>query len=129
METVYPQTTMLSAYIQPKHSLKRNQKELKLIKELCLHFQSFENKMLLTKDIETLRYICQLLETAVVKSDKIDKKAVVVSVYKQVFGEGAIDLEFIEKGIEYLWDNGKIKKLSVLKRFVYPVGSFFLKRL
>jgi hypothetical protein len=128
MDTIYNEQTMISTYIQPKNSLRRNQKELKLIKVLVSEFQKFENKMLLSKDIESLRYICNLLEDAVKKTDKINKKNVVISVYKQVFGDGNIDQDFIEKGIEFLWENGKIKKLSTLKKYIYPIGKFFLKR-
>jgi hypothetical protein len=127
METIY-NDPMLSSYIQPKHSLRRSQKELKLIKALVMEFQKFENKMLLNKDIETLRFICSHLENTVNKSDKIDKKQVVISVYKQVFGETDTDEDFIERSIEFLFDNNKIKKLSKLKKYIYPVGSFLLKR-
>jgi hypothetical protein len=128
MEKIYTNEPTLSTYVQPKNSLSRNQKELKLIKLLVGEFQNFENKMLLSKDIETLRYICTQLENTVKTHGKIDKKNVVLSVYKQVFGDANVDLDFIDKSIEFLWENNKIKKLSSLKRYVYPVLNFFLKR-
>jgi hypothetical protein len=72
--------------------------------------------------------MCNLLENAVEKKDKINKKDVIISVYKQVFGDANIDLEFIENDIQFLWENKMIKKLSVIKKNIYPIGNLFLKR-
>lgn len=129
MDEIYKEQTILTNCIHPKNSLQRNQKQLKLIKELSYRLNKFENKMLLSKDIETLRYICSLIEDSVNKRDKIDKKSLVIDVYKDVFGETNIDTDFIERGIEFLLDNKKIKKLSILKKYIYPFANFFLRRL
>jgi hypothetical protein len=130
METIYPETQNLltTNYITPKNSLQRNQKQLKIIKALTIEFSKLENKMLLNKDIETLRYLCSLLEDAVKKKDKIDKESCIIEVYKQVFGESNVDIDFIKRGIEFLLDNKKIKKLSLVKKYIYPVGKFFFRR-
>jgi hypothetical protein len=72
--------------------------------------------------------MCSLIEDAVNKKDKIDKEACVIEVYKQIFGETNIDVDFIKRGIEFLLDNMKIKKLSVVKKYIFPVGKFFLHK-
>jgi hypothetical protein len=130
METIYShQKPMLSAYVAPKHSLQRNQKQLRLIKEICIHLQGLEDRMTLTKDMELLLYICNQIENVVFKKDKINKKEMVITIYKSIFGDASIDLDFLERGIEYLIDNKKIRKLSVLKKYVYPFGSYVFKKL
>lgn len=128
MDEIHKGPPLLTLAVKPKNDLLRNQKKLKLIKELCNEIQHLEDKMLLVKDIETLKYICNKLENSVTKKDKLDKKAVVIEAYKQAFGESNIDVEFLAKEIYTLWDNKKIKKMSVLKRYLYPVINFFLKR-
>jgi hypothetical protein len=126
METFYPNNdeVVLSPYVVPKHSLRRNQKELMIIEALVKYLCNFKNKMLLNKCSQTLLLMCNHLEAIVCKKDKINKKDVIIAVYKQVFGAD-VDLDFLEKTIEFLWENKKIKGLSAVKKYVFPFANFF----
>lgn len=128
MSEAYKEKPLLTLAVKPKNGLLRNQKKLKLIKELTNEIHQLENKMLLTKDSETLKYLCNKLENSVNRKDKLDKKEVVIEAYKEAFGEQNIDIEFLTNEIQFLCDNKKIKKLSIVKRYLYPIINFFLKR-
>ena len=69
-------------------------------------------------DTEFLNLVCNLIEYLVVgKKDKINKKELCLSIYRDLFGIANDDEMMITKNIEYLWANKNIKKVSYYKLF------------
>ena len=120
---------MLSKFNQPKRSLAKQQKELKIIKMLIQYIQdNYEGKMTLLKSVEFLNVICNLVEDLVKKHEGIDKKKIVVETYKGTFGETVPDVDFIDQTITYLLENKKIKKTKMIKKIAYHVSQWFFKK-
>lgn len=130
MENIYGENPlMLSKFVVPKRSLAKNQKELKIVKALVAYVnQNFEDKHLLLKSIELLNVLCNQLEDIVKKGEGLDKKNIIIRVYRIVFGETIADVDFIEQTIEYLIENKKIKKTKLVKKLCSYTADYLLKK-
>jgi hypothetical protein len=69
--------------------------------------------------MELLTMVCVMVEHLIDNKDakiKISKKDVVFDAYKKVFGNiKAEDLVVIDRNIQYLHENGKIKKKGIIR--------------
>jgi len=79
-------------------------------------------------DNELINYITNMVEHFVVKDDKIDKKQFVLDFMKTNFSATDEDLEIIDKAIEYLYNNKKIKKVSYYKLFKTFLKEWFFPK-
>ena len=68
-------------------------------------------------DNEFLVLVCNLIEYLIVKKDKIDKKQICVSVYKDLFGLTPEDEESLKRNIDFIHANKSTKKVSKWKLF------------
>lgn len=104
-------------YINPKNSLARDKKTHEAINKIVCKISDIPRHTEYKLDLELLTMICVMTEHLIDNKDKkikIDKKNVVFDVYKQLFGNlKAEDLIVIDKNIQYLFENGKIKKKSI----------------
>ena len=74
---------------------------------------------------EFLLFVCKIVENYVLKSDKLDKKKVVLDLYRQLFPLTEPDIKLIDLGIEFLHSNNMISAVKKSKR----VASFLKKKL
>jgi hypothetical protein len=79
-------------------------------------------------DNELINYITNIVEHFVLKTDKIDKKQLVLDFMKTKFSASNEDLEIIDKAIEYLHNNKKIKKVSFYKLFKTFLKEWFFPK-
>ncbi len=79
-------------------------------------------------DLEMTSYVCNLIENAVLGKTKLDKKALVVEILTDVFGLTDDETHLLDNQIQYLFDNDKIKKISMLKYIGKTLLSWFVKK-
>ena len=68
-------------------------------------------------DNELLNLVCNLIEHLVKKKDKISKKDLVMLIYQEIFSISTEEQLIIFNNIEYLFNNGNIRKVSTYKLF------------
>jgi hypothetical protein len=107
--------------VKIKNSIKIFTKTNVLIDQLIKHIQTIPNYQNLKNDIELIEYICQLVEQMIKKgnsdkSNKIDKKQIVLTVLQQLFALNPSELLNVTNQIEYLVINGIIKKKALFSK-------------
>lgn len=105
-------------YINPKNSLARDKRTHEAIDKICEKITSIPRHADYKLDMELLTMVCVMVEHLIDNKDakiKISKKDVVFDAYKKVFGNiKAEDLVVIDRNIQYLFENGKIKKKGIV---------------
>ena len=76
-------------------------------------------------DNEFLVLVCNLIEYLIVKKDKIDKKQMCVSIFKDLFGLATEDEESLKRNIDFIHANKSIKKVSKWKLFKVGINEYF----
>lgn len=104
-------------YINPKNSLARDKKTHEAIDKIVCKISEIPRHTDYKLDLELLTMICVMVEHIIDNKDKknkIDKKDIVFNVYKKLFGNlKPEDLVVIDKNIQYLFENQKIKKKNI----------------
>ena len=104
--------------------LKFNEAKEKILERV----KEFPNIQKYRNDIEFLLLVCNMIEHIIVKKDKIDKKELLLEVFKKLFDIDMGEVNAISKNIDFLLQNGKIKKVSFYKLFKTGVKELFFKR-
>jgi hypothetical protein len=79
-------------------------------------------------DNEFLTLLCNLIEHLVIKKDKLDKKALAISIMADVFGLTEEEKTAVSNNIEFLCGNKMIKKVSFYKLFKTGMREYFRKK-
>lgn len=79
-------------------------------------------------DGEFILFLMNLVENIVEKKDKIDKKKLVLDIFRNHFSASPAEIELIDKMIEFLHTNNKIKKVSYYRMFKAGLAEWFLKK-
>jgi hypothetical protein len=79
-------------------------------------------------DNEFLTFLTNMIEILVDKKDKINKRDLALSIFKEHFGATDEEVELIGKNIDYLHNNKVIKKASWYKMFKCTVKEYFKKK-
>jgi PBP1b-binding outer membrane lipoprotein LpoB len=115
--------------IPVRNHLLKNLKIDDVKRQVIDRVQKFPNYQQYKADIEFLLLVANMLEHLIVKADKINKKEVLVEIYKQTFtGLKAEEITAIEQNIEFLWNNKKIKKVSYYKLFKTAITEWIKKK-
>lgn len=111
-----------------KNSLDAHATFYTLLDDVVKIFSSIPEYQKLKSDPEAILLICRILEVKIGKNThNIDKKELVVLIYQKIFGEMTPEEKSILKShIQFLYDNGKIKGVSVLKS-LYSFGINYIK--
>ena len=111
--------------ISPKNVLKKQQ----LLQDLLVHLRAKIAEYPATHNLkgcsEFVLYCCKIVENVVVKKQKIDKKQLVLDVFKILFALSPAELLSLDASIEFLHSNGLISKVKVVKKAV----NWFKKKL
>jgi len=107
---------VICPYVVPKNGLSRCIDKNNIISKIVSRLQSMPNFTEYKNDLETLLFVCLLVEHMVKPSkkgkDKIDKKLVVIECFEKAFGITNINKDTLSKNIDFLHENKKIKKVS-----------------
>ena len=83
----------------------------------------------LKTDPEFLLLVCRIVECKMGKNKQnIDKKDLVINILDKVFTLTDGEKEIFKANIQFLYDNNKIKKVSVLKLAILYVGEWVNRR-
>jgi len=114
-----------TSLISPKNVLKKQQ----LLQDLLVHLRAKILEYPATHNLkgcsEFLLYVTKVVENSVVKKQKIDKKQLVLDVFKILFNLQPPELLVLDASIEFLHSNGLISKVKVVKK----ARAWFLKKL
>ena len=129
---MYMTTTLNTEFTLPDIFLKNNLDKHNIYYNLI---QAISNKIILIPEfhrlrteIELIKLICNIVENSVVKSQLIDKKQLVIDIFQRVFNLSPVELELIKNGIEFIFNNKLIKKISY-KKYIKSSGYIFLKKI
>lgn len=116
-----------------KRSLLTFTSKHQLVEGIVNQVSSIGDLNCLKRDLEFLLYVCRCVETESSEykgKDKLDKKEIVKAIIVRIFPElnNTQDLDTIDKSIEFLHSNHRIKGVSRLARVASCVGSFIAKK-
>ncbi len=114
-----------TSLISPKNVLKKQQLLQDLLVLLRAKIQDYPATHNLKNCSEFLLYVTKVVENSVVKKQKIDKKQLVLDVFKILFNLQPPELLVLDASIEFLHSNGLISKVKVVKKAV----NWFKKKL
>jgi len=111
--------------VNPKNILKKQQ----LVQDLLVHLRAKIQEYPATHNLkgcsEFVLYVCKVVENVVVKKQKIDKKQLVLDVFKILFSLQPPEILVLDASIEFLHSNGLISKVKIVKK----IKSWFEKKL
>ena len=116
-----------------KRSLLTFTSKHQLIENIVEQVSSIGDLTALKRDLEFLLYVTRCVETeaSVYKGkEKLNKKEIVKAIMVRLFAEldNTQDLDTIDKSIEFLHSNHRIKGVSRLARVASCVGGFIAKK-
>ena len=117
--------------IKLKRTLEKHKSVESLQREITNLLFQIPNVNNMVKDPELILYVCNMIENnSYHGSQKLDKRdiciKVLISLNPEVNNDN--DLNTINKMIEFLHSNGKIKKLNSFKKYGGMVGNWLLKK-
>jgi tRNA nucleotidyltransferase/poly(A) polymerase len=110
-------------FVNPQNALYRDAKVSKLVNKILDKITNIPNYQDHRNDMELLRMIVIMIEHSVNNKDKkvkIDKADIVFQIYNKLFDKiTPIEINSIKSNIEYLHNNGHIKKVG----FINVIGG------
>lgn len=121
--------TDLSQIVPVKNHILKNVKLDEIKTQIEKRIKDLPNYAQYKNDVEFLLLVCNMIEHLIVKKDNINKKELLINIFKSVFtGITPAELANIEANIEFLLNNKKIKKQSYYKLFCAGVKEYFKKK-
>lgn len=111
-------------YVNPKHSLAKSSKVDGLVSKIMEKITEIPNYIEYKHSLELLTMVCVIIEHEIDNTKlkvKIDKKDIVYRCYTKIWEKFTPqELKDLGANIDYLWENGKIKR----KSFLSVLGSY-----
>jgi len=100
-----------------KHNLKKHNIIFGLIDKIAENIKKIPNYESIRVEIELVLTVANIVENYVSKGNKknIDKKQLVIDALNKVFSYSDDEKKMVSSLIDFLFNNGKIKKLSFVK--------------
>lgn len=121
----------IAPYVVPKNGLDRTLKKADIVNKIIKRVQEFPDFRTYKDDMETLLFVCILVEHLVINKknkEKMDKKDIVLEVYEKCFGNG-INKDVVAKNIQFLFDNKRIKKVSFIQYICGSLSEWFNRKI
>ncbi len=117
--------------IKPKNKLKALLKLGDISKKIIEKIQAIPNYQELKHDLETLLYICSLVENEIKqnKSKSINKKEVVIDIFQKIFNLKSEEIIILGKHIEFLHINELIKRVSDCEKASSYIYNWCLRKI
>ncbi len=110
--------------IKPKNALLKSQRFNDLLVLLRQRIAEYPATHQLKSCQEFLLYVTKIVEELVKKSEGINKKELVINLFKALFALNDAEVKILDASIEFLWSNGLICKIASSKKAV----SWFRKK-
>jgi len=115
--------------ISPKHELGQDIKTAEIKNKICDRLNKIENLQIYKLNSEFLVLACNLIEYYVKKKYNIDKSNLLISVYDTIFANLTDDEKAtIRQNIQFIWNNGHIKKISVYRLLFTSIKEWVKKK-
>jgi hypothetical protein len=119
---------VITSIIQPKFTLAKLSKEEEILSIIVSLVSKIASLVDDPKFLDLLSYIANLIENFVKKKDDIDKKQLLIKIYKKVYPNiSDADLQTILDNLQHLYDTGQVKKIS-LRKYLYHYARNFLQK-
>lgn len=119
-------------YAQPKNSLAKDVKVKTLVEKIVQKVADIPQYKEYKNNVELLKMVCCIVEHEIDNRKakaKLDKKDIVFQVYTRCWTLTPVDLKDLEANIQYLWENGQIKRPKFFKVIVANVCDWFNRRI
>lgn len=113
----------LSEFIAPKNSLLKDVKKTNAISYIATEMSKISTDIKYKTDLEYLKIVCRYVENLIFKKDGVLKLDIVVGVFIKLFSITAAEVIILKNQIEFLLNNGRIKKIKVLKKVINFVNK------
>jgi hypothetical protein len=126
IDTVYPN---LKEDIIPKNSLYDDIKKNVIIQKIILEVQKLPEYSKYRTDLELISYIVNQVENMITKKKQgALKKEIVLAIFQKLFNITPQEIKLLSDCIDYLGNNKQIKKLSIYKKYLKPIGKYIIKK-
>lgn len=119
-------------YIQPKNGLNRTLHKAEIVEKIIKRVQALPDFRSYKDDLETLLFVCLLVEHLVINKknkEKMDKKDIVLTAYEKIYGNNNVNKDLLSKNIEFLFENKRIKKVSISSMICGTLSEWFLRKI
>jgi len=124
---------VICPYVQPKNALSRCIDKNNIVVKIVARLQALPNFREYKDSLENLLYVTVLIEHLVKPSknlkDKIDKKALCLEVFEKAYGASNVNKEVISGNIDFLHENKRIKKVSMVNYICGSVSEWFNRKI
>lgn len=118
----------IAPFVQPKNQLYKDLKRAEIVNKIFERLSKLPDVKNFKDDLEFLNFCCQIVEHSFEKKKyKFDKKQIVIDVFIKLFG--TINKELVEKNIQYLFDNKKIKKLGCFNIWFGSLSEWWMRKI
>jgi hypothetical protein len=115
--------------IVPKNNLLKDIKVSKCVDLVVKEIQSIPNFSTYRIDPEVIKMVINIVENVFTeKKSGETKKSIVVQAFVKVFNLTPQEQKILSDFIDFLSNNNKIKKISVVKKYVKPLLSWIKKK-
>jgi hypothetical protein len=125
---IKPITSKKAENIDLSHNLHRDTRGVLVRDEIIRRLSSFPDVNKYRYDIEFLLLGANLIENLVKKSDKIDKKELLLAVFTAIFNLEEAELQIIGKHIDFLVNHKRVKSVSHFKIFLRNIANLFRRK-
>lgn len=118
----------IAPFVQPKNELYKSLKRSEIVNKIFDRLAKLNEVKSFKEDMEFLSFVCQIVEHSFDKKKyKFDKKQIVIDVFIKLFG--TVNKELVEKNIQYLYDNKKIKKLGCISIWLGSLSEWWMRKI
>ena len=102
--------------INPKNNLLKSQKFADILALLKQKVGEYPPNHILKQCSEFLLLTCKIVEEVIKKGYKVNKKEVVIDLFKALFSLTEPESKILSSSIDFLWSNGLITKIKTSKK-------------
>lgn len=102
--------------INPKNNLLKAQKFNDVLALLKQKVAEYPTTYVLKQCNEFLLYVCKIIEEVIIKADKVNKKDMVIDLFKALFSITEPESKLLSNSIDFLHSNGMINKIKNTKK-------------
>ena len=102
--------------INPKNNLLKAQKFNDVLALLKQKVAEYPTTYVLKQCNEFLLYVCKIIEEVIIKADKVNKKDMVIDLFKSLFSITEPESKLLSNSIDFLHSNGMIQKIKTSKK-------------
>jgi predicted ATP-dependent protease len=99
-----------------KLEMKKNRRYNKMSELVMKQAKKIKTKDEFKYDLSFILFVCNIVETRILKKDNINKKELVIDTLKNLFAYNEEEHKVLERNIEFLHSNNLIKKDAIIKQ-------------